>query len=165
MKILKHYWKANYFLILIICSLTGVYCTGCSRYAPQPEAAPVNLYETKAKLGDPRVRIFWRTETETDSFGYYIYRSDDSENFYCINEDFPVIAAGTTITPHVYVYYDLALKADQTYYYRILQKDLDGTDTWVVKDEVARPVTPKRITEKELEEIESRGAIFSEPAY
>lgn len=108
-----------------------------------------------------RVRIAWKTETETDSFGYFVFRADSPEaEPVCLNPDRPVPGAGTTTTPRRYVYFDLTVEPGRTYHYKVRQTDLDGTSEWIIGDEGPVAASAKAIKPEEREEIEKRGDIL-----
>ena len=134
--------------------VAGVLCA-CTHGAPamDPRGAPDHPQW--------RVRLSWRTETESKSFAFFVYRSEaaDGEGV-CLNEDAPLDAAGTTVTPHEYVYYDLTVQEGRTYYYKLEQVDLDGAATWLVGDPAPVQATPKALSEEERLEIRDFG-----PAY
>src|SRR5690606_19907044 len=79
-----------------------------------------------AKAGAPRIRLFWRTETEDNAYGFFVYRADEpGAESVCINADHPLPAAGNSTAPQEYVFYDLDVDGDRSYYYRLQQVDLD----------------------------------------
>ncbi len=78
---------------------------------------------------EEKVTLEWRTESETDNYGYNIMRSESPDGpFVKIN---PVIIAGhgTTNTPHEYKYIDKEVEAGKTYYYSLYSLSYDGEET------------------------------------
>jgi hypothetical protein len=116
-------------------------------------------------LGQPRVILRWQTETESNTFGYYVYRasSPDSE-MACINSESPVHAVGTSNVPLKYAYFDLAVEIGKTYYYKLQSRDLDGTTEWIVGAITPQMGTAKPLTEAELSEIRTKGQAYREEA-
>lgn len=107
-----------------------------------------------------RVRIRWQTETELNTFGYYVYRGDAEDGeFVCLNPDHPLEAAGTTTTPYLYTYYDLDVETGRAYYYRVICKDLDGSEEHVFREQTLRG-TAKPLTPEDAELIDARGTMF-----
>jgi len=87
----------------------------------------------EVSIRDHRIKLAWRTETESDSFGYYVYKSSDKdEKLECINKENPIAAMGDSLVPNIYVYYDLDVKPGAVYYYKIKAVDLDGSSEWII---------------------------------
>ena len=111
------------------------------------------------------MRITWRTETEDNAFGFYVYRAEAEDGVSsCLNPDAPVGAAGITARPQQYVYYDLDVRPESTYWYRLEQVDLDGSKGVVIG--AAAPVAgeAKPLTDAEAAEIARYGRQFRLPA-
>lgn len=111
-----------------------------------------------------RVKLSWKTETESNTFGYFIYRGSEPDKLECVNEDEPLHASGTTTTPARYRYYDLDVELGAIYYYRVQTVDLDGTKSWLVGAEAPIKVTAKALSETEEAEIAAKGSSFREEA-
>ncbi len=107
-----------------------------------------------------RVKLSWKTETETDAFGYLVYRGTTSDNLVCINADRPLHAAGTTTTPARYRYYDLKVECGVKYFYRVSAVDLDGTEEWIIGDQAPVETAAKPLTGEEKSEIKDYGDSF-----
>lgn len=140
---------------------------GSSEAAAAAEAPPAPEAEGAPMLAEDahRVRLTWKTETETNSFGYFVWRADEEgAEPVRINADAPLDGAGTTTTPHRYVYFDLAVEPDRTYYYKVQQMDLDGTTSWIIGGEAPVPAKPKPLKPEEREEIATKGTSYSEEA-
>jgi hypothetical protein len=84
---------------------------------------PVELTMFVATALKDRVKLFWRTATETNNAGFSVERSSDNKSFYEITF---VQGNGTTTEIHDYTYTDRNTNSG-TYYYRLKQIDYDGT--------------------------------------
>lgn len=83
---------------------------------------PVELSAFNAQLQDGKVVLQWRTETESNSFGFEIEKSRDNENFMRVGF---VEGSGTTTNPVNYEFIDKNV-ASGANYYRLRQVDFDG---------------------------------------
>ncbi len=118
-----------------------------------------------ARPGDWRVRLTWQTETESNAFGFYIYRSESADGeMKVVNPDAPLHAAGTTTTPQRYRYYDLEVDGGKTYYYKLEQVDGDGSSRFIIGEEQPVPGEPKRLTDVEVAEIREHGVMYRQEA-
>lgn len=120
---------------------------------------------SEGDVGAARIRLLWRTETETDAYGFYVYRADavDGEMI-CINGDRPLHAAGTTTTPQEYVFYDRNVVENSEHYYKLQQMDLNGSWKWIVGHPVPVRGTAKQLTEGEAAEIRTHGPMYRREA-
>ncbi len=84
---------------------------------------PVELAYFKAKPKGNGVQLQWQTETESGNAGFEIQRSSDGKTFKSIAW---VDGHGNSDELIDYYYDDKALRAGQTYYYRLKQIDYDG---------------------------------------
>ena len=89
---------------------------------------PVELNNFSAKVDNGKVNLTWETATETNNFGFYIERR---ENISTGNEtDWTQIGfregKGNSTERNFYSFEDRP-SSDGTYYYRLKQRDLDGT--------------------------------------
>lgn len=120
-----------------------------------------NAAADEVQAGAWRIRLAWRTETESGAFGFYVYRSDSPNGkMVCVNKENPLLAAGTTTTPQEYVFFDLDVEDGKTFYYKLEQMDLDGTRNWIVGDPEPVSGVPKELTEDEADEIAEHGALY-----
>lgn len=108
-----------------------------------------------------RIRLAWQTETESNTFGYFVYRADAEDGeMVCITAENPIHAVGNTTIPANYVFYDLDVEVGVTYFYKLQSRDLDGSSQWIVGR--AKPVVgkAKRLSAEEAAEIEEHGTGF-----
>jgi len=140
---------------------------GCGTTPGMHETSSIDagLSARDAQPGKWRIRLFWRTETELNSFGYYVYRCSSSEaEPVCLNQDRPLFGAGSTTIPQEYVFYDLDVAEGQTWHYKLEQVDLDGTRRWLVGHPAPVPGKPQPLTEDEVDAIHAFGTMYRQEA-
>jgi hypothetical protein len=91
------------------------------------EPLPIQLASfTAMVISSSRVRLEWRTLSETNNYGFEVQKSQDSiTNFQPIPNSF-LPGHGTTNEPHEYSFADSVAVVGR-WYYRLKQIDLDGT--------------------------------------
>jgi hypothetical protein len=102
---------------------------------------PVQLASFTASIINPHghVQLRWLTLSETNNFGFYVQKSQNSRGTY--QGISPLIPGhGTTLEPHEYSWIDV-LATSGTWYYRLKQVDLDGTEHF------SDPIQPSGLTE------------------
>ncbi|MDP4265297.1 MAG: DUF4082 domain-containing protein [Bacteroidota bacterium] len=87
---------------------------------------PVVLSEFRATPSNSDVLLSWKTQSEFNSRGFEIQRSNNSADWYPVNF---VNGAGESTTTRNYSYTDKGL-APGLYYYRLRQTDYDGKNTF-----------------------------------
>jgi len=91
------------------------------------------------------VRLNWRTLTETNNYGFYVQKSQSNQsNYQTISPLVP--GHGTTLEPHDYAWTDVNATSG-TWYYRLKQVDLDGTEHY---SESIQPTGLTGVKEKPL---------------
>jgi len=83
-----------------------------------PFVTPVELGMFAAELHNNDVQLVWKTETESNNYGFAIFRNDQYIAL--------VPGNGTTTEPHNYSYLDTGLTPG-SYQYDLFQLDFDGT--------------------------------------
>jgi len=98
---------------------------------------PVGLSSFKVRQFENGIVLNWKTESESNNLGFYIYRKMAGSDFKQI--DF-VKGAGTTTVPQQYGFVDKNLAAGK-HYYRLKQVDYDGSFSYseTVKIEITAP--------------------------
>ena len=143
-----------------------MFLLGSCAHAPRatsPPAAQGVSSSPDSLAGHARTILRWQTETESNTFGYYVYRADSpTGEMVCINTESPVHGVGTSTVPLKYAYFDLAVEIGKTYYYKMQSRDLDGTTEWVVGAVTPVKGTAKPLTEAELIEIRTKGQGYRE---
>jgi hypothetical protein len=75
------------------------------------------------------VLVEWATESEVDTAGFNVYRSESSDGpFICIN-DHLIPASPDPLVGGSYVFTDTDVVAGRTYYYQLEDVEFDGTST------------------------------------
>ncbi|MBI1927940.1 T9SS type A sorting domain-containing protein [Candidatus Poribacteria bacterium] len=88
---------------------------------------PVELSAFTAEPTPDGVRLKWRTESESNNLGFYLYRSTAKDGDYVRVTPTLIKGHGTDATPHEYSFMDETAKDDQSYWYLIEDVDLAGT--------------------------------------
>ncbi|MBC8526693.1 MAG: T9SS type A sorting domain-containing protein [Candidatus Cloacimonetes bacterium] len=102
---------------------------GMGETAEGGSTLPVELSTFTAQFLNGVPTLYWKTESETDNLGWFIYRNaeDDFTTAERIT-DYLIEGYGTTSEPHHYIYEDanlIAISGD-TYWYWIESVDLGG---------------------------------------
>lgn len=98
-----------------------IYGTSQSTYT----VLPVELISfTISTVENTYFQLHWSTATELNNAGFEIQRSEDAHDFNTIGF---VAGNGTTLVPHAYQFDDRNVITDKYYYYRLKQKNVDGT--------------------------------------
>jgi hypothetical protein len=88
---------------------------------------PVELSSFTGAYVNGAVELYWRTEVEINNLGFYVLRAPDEDGQYQSISTL-ISGQGSTTEPHEYVYRDEGVTVDQTYYYKLRQVDMEGTD-------------------------------------
>jgi hypothetical protein len=92
------------------------------------EALPIQLASfTATRSGATDIRLDWTTLSEVNNFGFYVQRRAADDPVYDTLPNGFVAGHGTTNTPQYYSHLDVQVGAG-TWYYRLKQIDLDGTE-------------------------------------
>ncbi len=76
------------------------------------------------------VRINFKTDSEKDTFGFYVLRADDvASSPVRINQQMPIAGAGESSAPRYYSFFDLTVEVGRTYYYGLEEITLGGKIT------------------------------------
>lgn len=70
--------------------------------------------------------ITWSTASESDNFGFDIYRGEESDGPFARITPQPVLGAGTTDLPRDYRFVDNRIEADTVYFYYVESISLSG---------------------------------------
>jgi hypothetical protein len=85
---------------------------------------PVELIEFQARALNKDVLLQWSTASELNNDGYDVERSTDGRNWKALAF---IAGAGTTLTTQHYNYTDKTVAGISVAYYRLAQKDFDGS--------------------------------------
>jgi hypothetical protein len=87
---------------------------------------PVELVSFEALPGNQEARLMWVTASETNNDHFYLLRSTDRTDFARISNDIP---ATNSANGHSYSYLDQGLINGTTYYYKLVDVDINGIET------------------------------------
>lgn len=90
----------------------------------QNDVVPVELVSFTAALMNSKVQLNWRTETETNNFGFEIERKIDKDEW--VNIGF-LEGQGSSISPKSYSFADNNPVGGSKFQYRLKQMDTDGS--------------------------------------
>ncbi len=85
---------------------------------------PVTLSSFTANAKDGEVTLRWRTETEVDNLGFYIYHSESKDGPFVRVNDSMIPSAGNS--PHEYKYTDEHIESGRRHFYYIEDVDISG---------------------------------------
>jgi hypothetical protein len=88
---------------------------------------PVELSQFTATRTEAGVRLRWRTESEINNLGFWIYRSDRRDGDFVKVNATMIPGAGTSGASNVYEFIDTTVEDDGTYYYYLEDVALDGS--------------------------------------
>jgi hypothetical protein len=146
---------------LILLLVVAMALPSCAGRGQGQRPSPAGSMEAPVEAGSARIRLFWRTETESNAYGFFVYRADTQDGEpVCINREQPLPAAGTTTTPQEYVFYDFDVTEGATYHYKLQQVDLNGSSKWLVGDPTPVPGTAKPLTDTEAAEVRTLGPMY-----
>lgn len=78
-------------------------------------------------LTPPSVTVQWNTETELDTAGFNLYRSEVDENDYVLVNEALIYSKGNAISGATYTFIDDSVEAGKTFYYLLEEIQNDGT--------------------------------------
>ncbi|MGD9899818.1 MAG: lamin tail domain-containing protein [Calditrichaceae bacterium] len=94
---------------------------------------PVELSSFTAYSGDGNITLRWTTQSEVDNQGYIILRSENKDDDYLEVDSYvyneTLNGAGNTSESTKYVYIDRFLLNDNTYWYKLVDVDINGIRT------------------------------------
>lgn len=99
-------------------------------FTTQEYTLPVELSSFTAVLdSEGGIRLNWVTQSETNTFGFYVLRAGDNQlaNAEVVS---PLIGATNTSTQQVYQFTDVSVWDAGVYYYWLQSFDLDGSATY-----------------------------------
>ena len=75
----------------------------------------------------PSVTVQWNTETELDTAGFNLYRSEFDTNDYILVNDMLINSEGSSTSGASYTFVDNSVEAGKTFYYLLEEIQNDGT--------------------------------------
>jgi len=88
---------------------------------------PIALLNFQATVEDRAVTLSWTTASEINTYGWVVQRRQGTEAYSSLNSETPVLSQGISLVSNDYSYQDLTAEVGQTYLYRLMQVDLDGS--------------------------------------
>jgi hypothetical protein len=88
---------------------------------------PVELSSFTGFFIDGVIELHWRTEVEVNNLGFYIWRATEESGAYAPISSL-ISGQGSSTQPHDYVYRDGDVVADEVYYYKLRQVDMEGRE-------------------------------------
>lgn len=85
-------------------------------------------------LRPPQIQFVWQTESEFETAGYNVYRSESAAGEYSRINETMIQSAQDAFAGGEYTYTDTQIEAGHTYYYRLEEVELDGTTTFYDAD-------------------------------
>ncbi len=121
-------------MLLVLCScaqrdIEAPVATPASPKNPPWMGDKLTTETIQTHLGKPGViRLKWTTQSEENSFGFFVRRGDNTEgtDFAILNENEIIASAGNSSTERKYVYYDKAVMIGEEHYYYLEEVDLSG---------------------------------------
>ena len=89
---------------------------------------PVELTAFAASIGDGFVTLNWTTQTETENYGFHVYRSEFIDRDYIKLTQTIIPGAGSSASVHHYSYVDSTVEISKTYYYKLKSLDYNGNE-------------------------------------
>jgi len=90
---------------------------------------PVELSSFTGGYHDGAIELTWHTESEVDNLGFYVWRTVQGDGEYRVISEL-IAGQGSSTEPHDYSYRDTDIIPQQTYFYRLCQVDLEGSETF-----------------------------------
>ena len=88
---------------------------------------PVEYLFFDGQIKDEKVILSWASASEINNEGFEVQRSSDGNKFSKVGW---VQGNGNSTERHTYTFTDNAAKPNTTYYYRLKQMDMDGTEAY-----------------------------------
>ncbi len=103
---------------------------------------PVELSSFMAEKSHKSILLTWHTKTESNNYGFQIYRSlEPHHNYSRINAEI-IRGAGTSVREHTYHYIDTSVQPGNIYYYKLTDVDFTGKMTLHGPISIALPSIP-----------------------
>jgi len=94
---------------------------------PEDATLPVEMSSFTATLSsETMINLQWTTESESNIFGFNVYRSEDDELAHAIKLNSSVIEGTNSSTQHTYSYSDHEFEDQTTYYYWVESMEMNS---------------------------------------
>ncbi|MDZ7401005.1 MAG: T9SS type A sorting domain-containing protein [candidate division KSB1 bacterium] len=91
------------------------------------DGTPVELSSFTAEIGAGLVTLKWTTQSETENYGFQLYRSRSKDRDYQQITRTLIPGAGNSSQVHHYSFVDRDVMMGETYYYKLADVDFSGT--------------------------------------
>lgn len=91
---------------------------------------PVELSSFRGQALNNSIELQWITRSETENYGYYIYRSEQKDGRYERITIKVIPGAGDSDSEHTYRFVDYNVEPGKTYYYKLVDIDFTGKMTF-----------------------------------
>ncbi len=85
-------------------------------------------------IRQPQIQVVWQTESEFETAGYNIYRSESPDGEFARINEVMIQSVPDAFAGGEYLYEDAAIETGRTYYYRLEEVELDGSTTFYDAD-------------------------------
>jgi hypothetical protein len=86
-------------------------------------SAAALVYELERQ---PQIVVQWETETEINTAGFNLYRSDSPDDQLVRLNQEPILSRGDPLTGAEYEFTDVQVRRNQVYYYQLEEVQVDG---------------------------------------
>lgn len=128
---------------------------------PSGQLTDEQLAELVTADSPGRVRVAWKTESQEETYGFNIMRSDSADGKYAAINSTIIPGEGTSNIPKGYCFEDSGLKRGAIFYYQIQEITNSGSKT-IVEGTAATRVQVKTVAE-EREWLKKKAAANATP--
>lgn len=109
---------------------------------------PVELTSFEGRYVNGIVELFWRTESEFQNWGFFVYKSDQADGVYERVNATIIKGAGSSTMPHLYTFVDERVAENSIYYYLLEHVDVNGHAERTAPIRVQTDGTPVSVLEQ-----------------
>jgi outer membrane protein assembly factor BamB len=114
----------------------------------QPTLVELAFFRGKYIPPQSKIIVEWKTETELETYGFYLLRKEGEKgSFFAVNS-YIIIAQGDSMTGADYSYEDFNVRKGTTYYYLLEEIDLYGASNHYGPISVSTKESPRRDRER-----------------
>jgi hypothetical protein len=91
----------------------------------------VTLAFIRATFSDKKMLVEWKTDSEIDTQGFFLYRAEEENGEYTtqLNPDMKP-STGSAVSGDLYSFPDTSVQYGKTYYYKLTSIDYNGNEIW-----------------------------------
>jgi hypothetical protein len=128
------------------CTTSSVALVPCGEL-PQGDLTDAELEKLAPTGSCGRVRVAWGTESQEETYGFNILRSDSTEGPYVAINASIIPGEGTSNAPHKYCFEDAGVERGRVYYYQIEEVTNAGTKN-IIEGTAGTKVAVKTVQEE-----------------